>query len=109
MYLRVGIEYIECNLEFKFLTTSFKYSKRISSINATVSGAGASSPNPKIISRTALKIKVSSISGPCSYRRTIFQEETFELGESVLFWSVFRSFIVLIVILFLFLGGHVSC
>ena len=92
------------------LTTSFKYSMRISSINETVSGAGASSPKPKIISRTALEnFTVSRRYVTCSNRPTIFQEETFELGESVLFWGVFCSVIILIRFLFLFLSGHSSC
>src|SRR5258706_11140660 len=49
---------------------------------------------------------VSSRFVTCSNRPTIFQEESFELGEPVLFWGVFCSVIILIGFIFLFLGGH---
>jgi hypothetical protein len=64
----------------------------------------------QILFRALSSKKLQSVVDPVlvaiSYRRTIFQEEPFELGESVLFWGVFCSVIVLIGFLFLFLGGH---
>jgi len=60
----------------------------------------------RVLSSKNLQSVVDPVLIASSYCRTIFQEETFELGESVLFWGVFCSVIVLIRFVFVFFGGH---